>query len=513
MSIIGTIAVNVVSRHTQFVRGMDESRRSVGRLATGVVAADRLLGRFGRTVAVIGTGLTAGRIVSQIRKSADELGNLADTSDKLGVATERLAGLRLGGQLSGVEARAVDNSLQRMVRNISEVAKTGKGEAAPALAELGLEARKLSQMTPDQMLSRIADQMIKVENQGDRVRLAFKLFGREGTDMVVMLKDGAAGLEDFQRQAERLGIALKRDDIRKVEELGDNLDRLQKAWGGLKDRLVIDVAPVAITAIKALEEAVRGARLINRDIRAGAAAGGGAGVPGFFSRLMSGDTAIQKRITDFIVRGDLAKGVARGTAAPTLDELGGVRGIASMMARQPGFDPRLVDASRGRAIQAENARARGAAVPLLFGRARDAGERAFMTGATRLRSSLETFANAIDKAEDFGSRWQRQELIAAFSGRGLRARDAVAEMRRERAEDERREQQRLARVQGRSDDQVGFNEALERGTAAAFAASRQSDRVNRLMQEQLAAQKQSVDVLNQLLTVTKQATQDVFGAN
>jgi len=99
----------------------------------------------------------------KMRSSMADIDALAKTSDKLGVATEKLAGLRHGAELSGVGADKMEMALQRMTRRIAEAAK-GSGEAQDALKQLGVDAQALAKLPADQQLSKIADAMAGVTN-------------------------------------------------------------------------------------------------------------------------------------------------------------------------------------------------------------------------------------------------------------------------------------------------------------------------------------------------------------
>jgi hypothetical protein len=347
-----------------------------------------------------------------------------------------------------------------------------------------------------------------VTNQSDRVRLAFKLFDSEGVAMVQMLGKGAAGLEEFHRQAEQLGIAISRDRIKQVEEFNDAMTRLGKSIGGFKERIVMDIAPAATSGIKALEEAIKGAKIIERDLRV--AQGGPAAGPGFFQRLATGQTSAQKAITDFIVRRDLKMGVAAGTAAPDMLKSFGVRGVASTMAMQPGFDPARVQLARERGAIADTRRAEAQAIPTLVNMGREAGKRwinsftqmigeesdkeggKVKTLGERLRDSLMQGRKALVDN-------QRQFLLGAFTGRHHAA---AAEFRLAMA--------RIRKQDATSDTPFAPNEALERGTSAAYAASRQSDRVNRVLQEQLVQQRDMAGGIAELVAQGRQGLEDVF---
>jgi hypothetical protein len=101
----------------------------------------------------------------------------------------------------------------------------------------------LARKSPDEALKAVADAMNKVENQSDKVRLAFKLFDSEGVNLVNTLKLGSEGLSEVEREAEELGLTLNRTDAAMVEAANDAKDRLGKAFIGLASTIAVELAP------------------------------------------------------------------------------------------------------------------------------------------------------------------------------------------------------------------------------------------------------------------------------
>ncbi len=195
-------------------------------------------------VSVGGATAALGVMVAKAAKAGDQL---AKTADKLGVTTEKLAGLRFAAEQTGVGTEKLDTALQRMTRRIAEAAQ-GSGEAQGALRELGLDANKLASSSPDEAFRQVAEAMGEVQSQSDKVRLAFKLFDSEGVGLINTLKLGREGLDEMQREAEELGIAIKRADAAKFEQLNDSVNRLRKLFEGARNVVAIELAP-AITAM------------------------------------------------------------------------------------------------------------------------------------------------------------------------------------------------------------------------------------------------------------------------
>ena len=204
------------------------------------------LGLVRRSLLNMKVGLTAvagaagvGLLVKSSLRSIDTLGK---TASKLGVTTAELQKLRFASQQAGVETRTVDMAIQRFTRRLAEAAQE-TGEAKDALKELGLDARKLSVMPLEKQMLALADAFENVENSGDRVRLAFKLFDSEGVAFVNTLQGGSDALQQMFTDAESLGFILSANAVKGVEDANDSLGKLGTVLKGLADQMTAALAP------------------------------------------------------------------------------------------------------------------------------------------------------------------------------------------------------------------------------------------------------------------------------
>ena len=199
--------------------------------------------KYGAAIAGAVVAATAAMVKNQLKL----IDGLAKTSDKLGIATQNLASLRIQAELTDVASNTLDMGLQRMVRRVAEAAQV-TGEAKDALKELGLNAQALAAMAPDKQFAAIADAMEGVESQSDRVRLAFKLFDSEGVALVNTLRGGSAAAQEAAEFAEQYGLALTRVDAAKIEQANDAWLKVSKASEGYWQQLTVQLAP-ALTGI------------------------------------------------------------------------------------------------------------------------------------------------------------------------------------------------------------------------------------------------------------------------
>lgn len=225
-------------------------------------ADDRKVGKFDRAVKGLVVGLTAAvaaagamsaaafKLANDTARYGDEL---AKTADRLGLTTDALQELRFAADRSGVAQRTLEMALQRMTRRLSEAAQ-GSGEAQNAIAELGLDAEALASMTPDQALDTLSDALAGVENQSERVRLAFKFFDSEGVALLNMLGDGSEEVQKLRDEFERLGGGLTEDQARGAEDFRDSLTSLQAVMQNIRLQIGAKLMPVLRPMIEQFTE-------------------------------------------------------------------------------------------------------------------------------------------------------------------------------------------------------------------------------------------------------------------
>lgn len=243
MTVASTIEIKLDAQTAALKKGFADARQSVDKLGAG------LSGKVAAGMAKFHVGLMAvksalGAIQGGINAVLGAMGQMDATqkfADRIGVSADALTVLNFAAEQTGASSETMQMALQRMTRRISEAAQ-GSGEAVKALQELGLSAEYLATLSPDQQFGAIADAMKNVSGQGDKVRLAMKLFDSEGVALVNTLAAGSDGLNQFGAEAESLGMLLG-DQRRGIEVANDAINRMKKAWGALVQQVAIAVAP------------------------------------------------------------------------------------------------------------------------------------------------------------------------------------------------------------------------------------------------------------------------------
>lgn len=236
---LARLVVRLEAENSVLHNKLDQSEQRTRKFSQRMsIDIDGIAKRFIGLAAAAGAGLAAMYVVN-----AQGIDKLAKQADKLGMTTEALQGLRYAGELSGVAIGTTDMALQRMTRRVAEAAR-GTGEAKDAIKELNLNAAELARMSPDEQFKAIAGAMEGVANQGDKVRLAMKLFDSEGVALVNTLSMGVDGLNAAQQELDAFGVAISRVDAAKVEIANDEFLRARTLMSGFGQSITTGLAPI-----------------------------------------------------------------------------------------------------------------------------------------------------------------------------------------------------------------------------------------------------------------------------
>lgn len=205
-----------------FAGGMSQMSRDVGFLKNSLVSL-----------------VSVGSLVA-LGKSAIELGStLTDMAGRSGIAASELSALSYPAKMVGVDLEAVGNAIKFMQKNIA-AAENPTSDAALALGILGVKLSELKGKTPTAQFLRLADAFSRLEKDENRTAIALELFGKAGANILPVLDKGAVGLNRMMDAAKDLGIALSEEQIKRLDDYGDAMDRTVMRIKSLVGKSIIE---------------------------------------------------------------------------------------------------------------------------------------------------------------------------------------------------------------------------------------------------------------------------------
>lgn len=225
-ALIGALRVTLGLDSAQFEAGTKRARAVAQRDVSAIQKT--LNGVVGGFKALAGAALAVG-LMDAAKRSLDYAASLAEVSQQLGVTTRDLQVYRFIATQVGVEQGEMDKGLQRLTRTIGEAADGSKKQSA-AFRELGVSVQDSSGRlyTAGEVIPRIADALSKIEDPARRARLETALFGKAGQQLDPLLTEGSKGIQAMADEAEKLGLIMGDDLIKKADAAADRLSVLSK---------------------------------------------------------------------------------------------------------------------------------------------------------------------------------------------------------------------------------------------------------------------------------------------
>ena len=252
MATVAVLDIALRAKTDKFRKGMKNATGTLGRFKSVVGKLTPLLGPIGLAGAAIAAAAAFKRLVIDSFATLDAIGKM---SDRLGIATEDLAGFQLAAQITGVDVETMNKSLEKMAKNIGEAASE-TSELTPTLERMNLEATELVRKNPTEVFRIIAEKISNMATQAEKAAAANDFFGRSGIKLINVLDLGAEGIDQFIERAKRLGLALDREAIQKVEDANDAITVMKLALVGMGRELAVELAPAIKVFATVLTEVI-----------------------------------------------------------------------------------------------------------------------------------------------------------------------------------------------------------------------------------------------------------------
>lgn len=203
-------------------------------------------------LATLGTTLGAIKFLDFLNQTAAATAELKRMSEVTGATVDGLADIRAIAKLSDTDMQLVSSSLQKLAKGMAGADDTTKGFGF-ALKQLSLSAKDSqgSLKTTDQMLLDIALKFNQYADGPAKTAAAIALLGKQGAQMLPLLKDMAEQAEIFGARTEEEKERLKQL-TEQADEYEKNLKRLQVTKTAALKLVALEFIPVMDSFVKAL---------------------------------------------------------------------------------------------------------------------------------------------------------------------------------------------------------------------------------------------------------------------
>jgi hypothetical protein len=169
-----------------------------GQVKNAAAGFSNLKGAVAGFGAAIAGSAIVGGLGMIVKKSIDAGDELFNLQAKTGIAANALIGLGNAAKLADVDQETLGKGLTKLSINLVKAAE-GNDDLARKFAALGVSVKGADGqvVSADVALKQIADRFADMPDGAQKAAAAVALFGKSGADLIPLLNEGAAAMEEF----------------------------------------------------------------------------------------------------------------------------------------------------------------------------------------------------------------------------------------------------------------------------------------------------------------------------
>lgn len=225
----------------------DKSASAFATLHKNIGITSDAVGKLAGVAAAVGFA----RFVVGVTNAVDEL---QDFAGQIGIGVAELTRLQYAASTVGIGGEKFNAILQKMTIALGQAAD-GVTKPADALARLGINIEQVKDLAPDRVFSVIAEGLSRVTNSNERAAIAADLFGGKNVKILRLFKDGAAGLAEYAKEADRLGFTLTDKAAAGFDEAATAVETFERGLTAASRTIDVQFAPLILDIGERLPEA------------------------------------------------------------------------------------------------------------------------------------------------------------------------------------------------------------------------------------------------------------------
>ena len=240
----------VIGARDELSRVLDSVGLNLKELGTGFGAVTKYAAVLGAAIVAVGGALAAIAITTA---------NAGDAFQKMalrtGVSVEALSELKYAAELSGLSIEDIETGLRKLSKTMFDAAN-GSSSAAKTFSMLGIDVKDVSGhlKAADDVFMEAVGALNSLSSETEKAALAQELFGKSGTMLLPLIKEGKIGIEALREEARKLGITFSDVEANQAAAFSDELDRVKAAVLGLKNVLGKELIPTFTIILEKITE-------------------------------------------------------------------------------------------------------------------------------------------------------------------------------------------------------------------------------------------------------------------
>ncbi len=226
--------------HVRLLRGhFGALNGEVGKLRGGLTSVIPVLGGLG------GAGSLAGAF-ALVDKVSTRIAETAKTAGSVGLSGAQFGGLTFAAKMSDVPVESMTAGVGKLNVAIGNALRGKNKDVASLFKKLGISLKDAQghALSAADAMPKLADAFARTRDPAMRAAMAQALFGKGGRDMIPLLMQGGAALQQFQQRANEVRYPFTGEEKHGLEEYHRSMLTLGEAVGGFTNAIGAKLAPV-----------------------------------------------------------------------------------------------------------------------------------------------------------------------------------------------------------------------------------------------------------------------------
>lgn len=194
-------------------------------------------------IAGLGLVAVAEGFKNLVKGALDTAEGLTRLSRQTGLSTDTIQAFGRAARETGLSSETANNALEKMSVQLGK-ASIGSKAGATALSDLGLSAKELLKLTPDERLELIARKLAGIPEPTRRARDEVALFGKGALELdQALVKLGTEGIGGLIARLKELGLYIDDATREKLLGLKEKLRDIEDTSKGLGLQFITGLAP------------------------------------------------------------------------------------------------------------------------------------------------------------------------------------------------------------------------------------------------------------------------------
>lgn len=238
--LFGSILVDNAAANSSIAKTEEKAEGLGNKFLSGIGSA----AKWG--IAIGGAAIAAGAAIGGLAlKSAEATDRIDKLSAKTGLSKQAFQEWDYVLGQNGVNIEVMKNGMKTLTKFMAEAAD-GNEEVYNKFESLGValfdttgKLRAQEDVMKDTLKS-LAD----LPNGAEKAALATELFGKAGLELMPMLNNGSASIDELTQRAHDLGLVMSDEAVSAGVKLGDTMDDVKKSFGAITTQLGVRFMPI-----------------------------------------------------------------------------------------------------------------------------------------------------------------------------------------------------------------------------------------------------------------------------